>query len=250
MFLIGCSSTPPECKADSDCAKKACNTVKCEKKKCDYTVKKNCCGNGMKEETEDGKKGNTCACPADYGKCEGRGKIKAGTKEVDAKYLERICKDDKCVLDVNKDNVNEIQLIDDKFLKFFRLESIISFNKPFIINKDKINIKFTLKDVENDLVFPIKITNIKFIKGEYFYGETPLDIEFTAVGNYSEISIPLDYEMQSIEEEKILGFRIDYEYLYKVKVGKNDTEIRGPERTMYDKQFGEKIFFVSAGGEN
>ena len=66
VSISGC--TKAECNVSSDCSSRACSITKCEAKKCTYTAQVNCCGNNVKEIIENGKPGNQCTCPQDYGK--------------------------------------------------------------------------------------------------------------------------------------------------------------------------------------
>src|SRR3989344_4295403 len=99
IMLIGCAKA--ECKANSDCLSKQCTLSKCEKGKCAYTLQRDCCGNGVKDAAEDGKPGSQCTCPADYGKCEGKAKVKVGSRVEDSSYVHYYCsRDGKCILGV------------------------------------------------------------------------------------------------------------------------------------------------------
>ena len=89
IFLFGCAK--PECKVNSDCSPMACKTVSCVDNECSYNIIKNCCGNRLKEDIENGKSGNKCTCPEDYGECEGKVQVKVGSREYDAQYLKYLC---------------------------------------------------------------------------------------------------------------------------------------------------------------
>ena len=253
LFLLsGCGKK--ECKVNSDCASLACSTAKCADNKCEYAPVPNCCGNGIKDATENGKPGDKCTCPEDYGKCEGKGKIMVANREFDAQYLKYLCNaENKCVFGVDEKSIQVQRLIDDKVFSFFELETIVEFNKPFDIKNDNFKFEFNLKDDNEDLVYPIKFTEIQLLDREVFFGSTAIDKELSKVGDKISINVPVDYQLADIEEERQLSYKLRFEYTKRLRTGTNPDGTYSyknePEREEYQKFFGSKIFFVKTGEE-
>src|SRR3989344_6723548 len=93
VIISACNKEKSECKASSDCLQKACFTPKCTEGKCSQIVQRNCCGNGMQDELENGKPGNKCTCSHDYGKCEGKAKVQVMGRLQNTTYLYYFCND-------------------------------------------------------------------------------------------------------------------------------------------------------------
>ena len=229
IALIAVSScTKAECKVDSDCLSKTCKLSTCENKKCVYAAQPNCCGNGLKESIKNGKPGNQCTCPQDFGKCEGKGKITQGTRTQDAQYARYSCESaNQCVLGVDKNDVTTQNFLDGINLGYFKASSIIKYSKPFDINKDYFEFKITLDDANSGLVFPITITNIKiFFTGQYsgselLVAEKDLSTTLNKIGDIITINVPLnlDYRPQQIEETGSMRYSVDYAYTRKIQTG-------------------------------
>src|SRR3989344_5946631 len=149
VVISGCAKA--ECKTSSDCLSRQCTIPTCEEKKCVYGSQPNCCGNRINESIEDGKPGNQCTCPADYGKCEGKAKIKIGARIEDAAYVRYVCSpDDQCAFGVEKDDVVPQNFLNSINPGFFKASSIEKYNKPFDIKKDSFIFKITLDDAGKD----------------------------------------------------------------------------------------------------
>ncbi|MBL7054692.1 hypothetical protein ISS05_02955 [Candidatus Woesearchaeota archaeon] len=250
LLISGCKKA--ECQADSDCTSKTCNNVKCVEKKCRYDIIRNCCGNGMEEATENTKPGNKCTCPADYGTCEGKGKMTINGREYDATYLKYFCNTgNKCVYGVDEADVIETNVVDERDIGFFKLETQTTFNKPFNVLEDKFKFQIKLKDTGEDLVPPVKITNIQLKEGEVLFGEKILDEKLSKVGDSINKDIPVIYRPALIEEERTLSYKLDYEYTRKVKTDRNDDGSWNYKeelvRDSYEKRFSSKVFFVNPG---
>ncbi|TKJ40226.1 hypothetical protein CEE37_07835 [candidate division LCP-89 bacterium B3_LCP] len=248
LLISGCKG---ECKLKSDCIPKECTIVNCINKNCQYTNIKNCCGNRLKEEIEDGKPGNKCTCPADYGRCEGKGKIQVGSRTYDAQYLKYICENNKCVLGVDKDDLKELTLLDERDFSYFKLETLTTFNKPFDTRKDSFHFRIRLKDINDELVLPVKINKIILRDGEVLFGEKNVEQVLNGIGDKIIVKVPVTYDLEQLEEQRGLSYKMDYEYTKKVK----DQRLENGSYTFkeelvrddYENKFQTKIFFVKSG---
>ncbi len=223
------SCSKAECRTSSDCASKPCALSTCEGRKCVYALQQNCCGNKLKESIEDGKPGNQCTCPADYGKCEGKAKIKAGIRIDDASYVHYYCTvDNQCVLGVEKKDIVPQNFLDAISSGFFKASSIEKYNRPFDVDKDSFGFKITLEDTSKDLVLPVKITNAKLLyngesaRTELLIAYKDLGEVLNGIGDQIAISLPLtlNYRPQEVEESGTIRYSIDYEFVKKVSSGK------------------------------
>ena len=232
--LIGC--TKAECSASSDCSPRTCALPQCEGRKCVYALQQDCCGNKLKESTESGKPGNKCTCPDDYGKCEGKAKIKIGSRTEDSSYVHYYCNvDNQCVLGVEKNDVVPQNFLDNINPGFFKASSIEKYNKPFDVSKASFEFRISLDDVGKDLILPVRMTNIKLLYGsesaraELLIAEKEIDGVLNGVGDQDTIRVPLtlNYKPQEAEESGSIRYSIDYEYRKKVASGKttNGTSI-------------------------
>lgn len=227
MALSGCAK--PECRTSADCASKTCFLSKCESKKCAYTLQPNCCGNKIAESAESGKPGSACTCPEDYGKCEGKGKIRIGSRTEDASYASYHCNvDNKCVLGIRKEDVSPQNFLDQINPGYFKASSILRYNKPFEAARDNFELKLSLDDAGNDLTFPVRLTRIKMFyssenaRAELLIAEKDLGNVLSGISDYTTISLPLtlNYRPQEIEETGSLRYGIDYSYTRHVLSGR------------------------------
>ncbi len=255
LAIAGCSR--PECKADGDCSPKKCFSSRCESGKCSYSFQNNCCGNKISENTEDGKLGNKCTCPADYGKCEGKGKIQFGLKSEDARYLHYYCDgNEQCVLGVERNDVVPQNFLDPIAAGFFKATSVISYNSPFDIKNDIFEYAITLDDTSKGMAFPIELTKIRLMfngesAAEMLVAEQDLghDSRLNSIGDKLVIRMPLNlgYKPREIEEAGSLRYGIDYNYIKSVPSGKaaDGTLIYSPEivREKFSSP-SKRVFFV------
>lgn len=250
FLLSSCS----ECKVAKDCPTKGkCSIVTCDDGKCSSQTKESCCGNGIEDKTEDGKPGNKCTCPADYGKCEGKAQMLVRNKDVDATYLEKTCAANECVYAVKDENVKDRVLTIEKELPYFSWDVYVKFKNPFTIGKDKVEVSFKLKDDKADIVYPIKITEIQLVDGQTLYGiKEGLTGTFTKVGDTYTTAIDVNYEPSQIEEQRQMAVRVDYTYKYNVKGPKledgNYSMLEKTERASTDAKLSEKVFFLYPAG--
>ena len=228
-LMITSSCAKPECRTSADCLSRTCFLSKCESGKCAYNLQRNCCGNRINESTENGKPGGQCTCPQDYGKCEGKGKIRIGSRTEDATYVSYYCNsDEQCVLGVDKKNAAPQSFLDPINIGFFKTSSVIKYNRPFEVNRDIFDFKFTLDDISKDLVLPIKLTRIKILysseyaRAELLISEKELDSVLNGIGDYSTVSVPLtlNYRPQEAEESGSIRYSIDYTYTRQILSGK------------------------------
>ena len=227
LLIVSCSK--PECKVSSDCAQNTCVKASCAKEKCVYSQKENCCGNEAKDKLEDGKPGNSCTCEADYGKCEGKGKVKQGSRTIDATYAHYYCQNDECILGVEADDKSAQNFLDSINMFYFKASSVLAYTKPFDMSSDYFELTLTLDDVNKDLVFPIKLIRINILytspstKSEQLIAEQQLDNSITKIGQQVFLRVPLnlDYKPQEVEETGSLRYTLDYSYTKRVPNGKN-----------------------------
>lgn len=234
IALSGC--TKPECKTSADCGQRTCFLSKCEDKKCAYTLQRNCCGNRLNESIENGKPGNQCTCPQDYGKCEGKGKIRIGSRVEDAQYVRLYCNvDSQCVLGVERKDVAPQNFLDSINVGFFKASSVVKYNKPFDASRDSFEFSVSLDDVSKDLILPILLTKAKILysselsRAELLIAEKDLTSVLNGIGDKAVVNIPLtlSYKPQEVEEQGSIRYTIDYVYKKQVLTGKtiNGTNI-------------------------
>lgn len=228
LVIMG-SCAKPECRTSADCLSKTCTLSRCDSGKCAYTPQSSCCGNEVKESVESGKPGNQCTCQSDYGKCEGKGKIKIGSREEDAQYVKYYCSpDNQCVLGVEKKDIAPQNFLDLMNTGFFKASSVIKYNKPFDAGRDTFEFTITLDDMGKELILPIFLTKAKvlysseYARAEQLIAEKDIDSVLNGVGDKSSISMPLtlSYKPQEIEEAGSIRYSIDYTYKKQVASGR------------------------------
>lgn len=228
LLALG-SCAKPECKTSADCSSRKCFLSQCDKGKCVYALQRNCCGNRINDTIEDGKPGSSCTCPEDYGKCEGKGKVKIGSRMEDAAYAHYYCNpNEQCVLGVEKKDIVPQNFLDPINPGFFKASSVAKYNKPFDVSRDNFEFKITLDDVSKDLVLPIRLTKVKLLfnseyaRTEQLIAEQDLSGILNGIGDESLIHVPLNlnYRPQELEEIGSIRYGIDYSYTKKVASGK------------------------------
>ncbi len=229
LLAVLSSCAKPECKANSDCASKTCYIPKCEDKKCSYAMQRNCCGNRINESTENGMAGGKCTCPQDYGKCEGIGKVKRGSRTEDAAYVRYFCDENShCVFGIDEQEVIQQNLLDTVNTGFFKISSIVSYSKPFRVAADSFDLSISLDDAGKDLVFPVVLTKIHLLyngenaRVEQLIAEKDVNAPLSFIGDKVLISIPLtfNYKPQELEEQGSFRYSVDYTYNKRVPSGK------------------------------
>src|SRR3989338_763396 len=251
LLLNGCGKA--ECKVNSDCPSVPGKSASCTEKQCSYNSLPNACGNGIMDALEDGKKGSKCTCPEDWGgKCEGKEKIERDGREYDAQYLEYYCNARQdCVFGVDKNKARPIDLIDERQLSYFTLETKTSFIRPMDVASDKFTFRIALKDKGKELVLPVKITKVTVTGGEVLFGENANEGFLNGIGDSLAVQVPITYIPEYSEEEKALGYKIDYEYRItqqgqRLENGSFESVISEPQRSSFDKYFRESVFLVKA----
>ncbi|MEK6943725.1 MAG: hypothetical protein AABX00_06710 [Nanoarchaeota archaeon] len=228
LLLASCSK--PECEKNTDCVSaNKCVAARCADEKCAYTSKENCCGNEAKDKIEDGKPGNSCTCPSDYGKCDGIGKVKSGSRTIDATYAHYYCQNNECILGVETDDKSAQNFLDSINVFYFKASSVLAYTKPFDMSSDYFELTLTLDDVNKDLELPIKLTRINMLytspstKSEQLIAEQQLANSIIRIGQQVFLRVPLnlDYRPQEIEETGSLRYVLDYSYTKRVPNGKN-----------------------------
>ena len=229
VILIISACSKAECKASADCPAKPCSVPRCDEGKCIYSEQKNCCGNRLQEAFEDGKPGDKCTCPQDYGNCEGIPKVKIGSREQDATYARYQCNSyNRCVLGVDDKDVSIQTFLDTINSESLEASSIVKYNKPFDMKKDSFEIKVTIDDAKDTLVMPVQFTGIKLLytgvssRSEQLIAEKETDASIGKVGDSAAISVPLNvgYKPEEVEEAGSFRYVIDYSYTKKVQTGR------------------------------
>ena len=260
IVLIAISScAKPECRTSADCGQRACFLTKCNEKKCVYELQRNCCGNRINESIENGKPGNQCTCPQDYGKCEGKGKIKIGSRTEDAQFAKYFCNvDSQCILGADRKEAAPQNFLDSINPGFFKASSVAKYNKPFDASRDIFEFSITLDDASKDLLLPILLTKAKILysseysRTELLIAEKELDAVLNGVGDKAAINLPLtlNYRPQELEEPGSIRYSIDYTYRKQVLSGKtaNGTNIYSNEtvRAAFTAPV-KPVFFVRSG---
>ena len=246
LVLSACSKA--ECKISGDCIQKTCTISKCQDKKCIYTPQANCCGNDVKDPLENGRLGNQCTCPQDYGKCEGKAKVKVRDKLVDAAYAHYFCDaDNKCLLGIEKNDIASQNFLDNINSVSFKASSVIRYNKPFDMRRDTFEIKITLDDAGKDFVLPLTVTGVKVLftgensRSELLVADKILESSISNVGDSLTILVPLnlEYRPQEVEESGSIRYSIDYTHIKKVSAG------RAPDgTTIYKEETARDKFFA------
>ena len=226
LVAIACAKS--ECKVSADCPQKACSAPRCDSSKCVSNPIPNCCGNGVPESLENGKAGNKCTCPQDYGKCEGKGKVQVGSKAEDAKYAHYYCSSQsECIMGVESKDASAQNFLDSISGEYFKASAVLRFNKPFDMSKDAFEIKITLDDANKNMVLPVKFNNLRILlstessRGELLVADKNFENEVYAVGNTTTINVPLnlDYKPQQVEELGTMRYTLDYSYNKKILIG-------------------------------
>ena len=250
ILANGCGK-PPECKADADCGKRTCSTASCIDNQCKYNTVQNCCGNKIKDSIENGKPGNSCTCPSDYGECTGKAKIEAGGRTYDAQYVQNFCENDECILGVPPGDVRPVTLLDEREFGLFTLETTVTYNEPFDVNKDSFAFRISLKDDKEGIVLPVKLNKILLKNGEILFGEKEANLALGKVSDTVTVNVPLDYHLEQFEEAGSLTYQLNYEYIRKVRDERlqNGSYSYKDElvRDDYQKRFTTKITFVKSG---
>ncbi len=256
VLIVVSSCEKPECSTAGDCISRSCALSKCESGKCVNTPLKNCCGNKIKEESENGKVGSECTCPEDYGYCEGKARVKIGARQENATYLRHFCNaNNKCVLGVEKKDVVPQNYLDLLNPGFFKASSIIKYNKPFDVGKDGFELSLTLDDIDKDIILPVTITRVKLfyltlsLRNELLIAEKSTESGLNGIGNSAIINVPLNlnYKPQEIEETGSIKYSIDYNLTRKVASGKSQN---GTTNYAYETERGtlssqtKPVFFV------
>jgi hypothetical protein len=244
VLLAGCGEKA-ECKVNTDCGTpKTCFSSKCTENKCVSTPQLGCCGNSI---CEADKGESYCSCEKDCAdeKCEGLIVIeKTKYSTLYTKYLRKLCDNSTktCIAGVAPTDVHEIPLLDEKQATNFKFSSVIKFNKPFDVTKDRISIDLTVRDISADVVPPIKFTEISIISGEMLYADKTINQVFTAPGQSFSETIPISYVPQKLEEEKSITIKIYYEYNKTIDAKQGITK-RMTET--YENTLNERIFLVN-----
>src|SRR3989344_7435246 len=244
LMLSSCSRA--ECKTTADCLSKTCSVARCDEGKCIYSEQKNCCGNSLQETFEDGKPGDKCTCPQDYGKCEGIPKVRISGREQDATYARYHCNQyNRCVLGAESKDVSVQTFLDTINSDYFEASSIVKYNKPFDMKNDAFDMKITIDDANENLVMPVAFTGVKLLytgvssRSEQLIAETEVSASISRVGDSVTINFPLNvgYRPEEVEEAGSFRYVLDYSYTKKVQTGRSQDG-----SPIYEEQFTRQKF--------
>jgi hypothetical protein len=231
LVFSGCKK---ECSQASDCAVKTCNTVSCVKNACVYASKSNCCGNGKCDTIE-----NKCTCEKDCKACSGN----------IGKFMFYTCVNEECVAESNRLGKT---ILDEHKFTYFSLGITSSYEEPFDLAKSGFTMAVALKDADVDLVPPVRITSVKLLEKDVLLGQASPDISFSSVGDSQSVGIPLSFEIPGNESSKTITYKIDYEYVkrirgsYNSETGDYDYTNSQVIRETYTKTFTAKINFIDS----
>lgn len=224
MFLVAaCAEEKPnECEKSSDCRQETCKTTQCVSGGCTYNTKTNCCGNKQQDQMEDGKPGNACSCPKDYGNCSGIVKTTVKGKEKNAQYVTQYCDvTSQCVKGVEPKTIVPIVLTQQLKHALYTLDVIIAYPNPLIINKDSVSLKLTLREVKPDLDLPLTLKRIMIVDNQRLFGQLNTNQVFNTVDKTIELSVPVTGETGLLESKLSLTYKIDEKHAKRIKGNKN-----------------------------
>ena len=256
VILIISACSKAECKASADCPVKPCSVARCDEGKCIYSEQKNCCGNRLEEAFEDGKPGDKCTCPQDYGKCEGIPKVMISGREQDATYARYHCNQyNRCVLGAESKDVSVQTFLDTINSDYFEASSIVKYNKPFDMKNDAFDMKITIDDANENLVMPVAFTGVKllyigaFSRSEQLIAETEVSASISRVGDSVTINFPLNvgYRPEELEEAGSFRYVLDYSYTKKVQTGRSQDGSLIYEKQLTRQKFNspaKQVFFI------
>ncbi len=253
LLLAACApSGTQSCKASSDCTSKQCQSASCTGKECSYAPQSNCCGNGKKDPIEGTKPGNECTCPQDYGVCEGAAKVSiGGSRAEDAVYVKRHCSAmQECIMGVDPKDLKPITLLDEGRLASFDIEITTTINQPFRVPTDSLSFRIRLKDAKEEVIYPIKFTHISLRDGEILYGEKDVSAVLGGIGDIATFSVPLIYSMGQPEENRRIGYKMDYEYTLNTQNRDSSGNLLTTPKTMresLENRFGTPLIFAQDG---
>ena len=255
-LLLIASCSKPECEKTLDCPRRNCQLARCSQEKCFYEAQKNCCGNRLNESIEDGMKGGKCTCPQDYGKCEGKPKIKVGARWEDTAYLHYFCNEkQECILGIENKDLAVQNFLDQIDTYYFKMSSIPKFIKPFDVNSNQFEFRISLDEAHEELVFPVRVTKLKVLyssqnaRVEQLIADRDLDIFFNQVGDGALVNTFLNLQYRPKEYEELGSFRysIDFTFEKKVPTGRTaqgeKTYAIEPDRVTYNSP-SKPIFLV------
>ena len=223
-------STQLDCDAVRDCNdNNPATTDLCAKsgtKLCNHQPISGRCGNYVCEANE-----NKCLCAPDCGSCEGEA----------APHIVYTCAGYQCVT-ASKTRQNTT-LTDEKDFRDFKLLLETDVTIPFHVRKDAFTITLEMSKKEATLVSPVTITKIELLSGDELLGKADLyqDNTLNTIRQKINVSIPVSFMMQGMEEEKQVTMRLHIDYTTQV-----------PERepvyntdVTYDSRYAIKIPFVN-----
>ena len=235
FFFTSCGGKEEAvCTSSAECATgNPCILGRCKEGKCVNTINDNCCGNGKCEASVGESK---CTCDKDCGKCEGKVKYTVetyrGPKEVEAKYAEYLCEADKCIVKVDPDSVTTPRFTNEISIRGgFEVEIVTTLNHPFDTSRDKISIRFKLKNINENVVDGISFSTIQVLTGNELIGEKLIEEKLTDIGDVFIQEITISPALNMIEAEKDLDFNFDYEYVI-VERGEEVTKRATIENTL------------------
>ena len=212
LVLAGCGG---ECETAADCtAKNSCFTAKCEKKLCVQDSLPDCCGNDIKDDIEDGKKGNKCTCPADYGPCsgdvEGSSILKLGCNDDDtecAGTLAKAAQEEKLLTHELSSTVGDIKLVTSLLL-------------PFNVDEDTIHLEISVPEfkasVDDLILTKIEVFGENNKREKVELGEKEVSRVFWDTKTIVEEDIIIQPKLEIIDETlKKFRVKLSFSYMYR-----------------------------------
>ncbi|MBI3031894.1 hypothetical protein HYY69_00315 [Candidatus Woesearchaeota archaeon] len=240
-ILVIASCSKVECRKDTQCVQKACQTAVCSNNVCKYTPVPNCCGNLQCEAGE-----TRCSCEVDCKPaCKGDVILEQmQSKNKTSEYLQYACneKTQNCEVQVKKEKVKPITLINSWQQPNLRLDMELKYKQPFDVAKDEVQVKISLQDADAKVKLPLVISKVQIISGQELLGSKNLNEKLNSIGASTMVSIPIIAQLNTWEEKRAIKVKVDYDAL----VFKTE-EIIEQSRNNVEKQFSGQIIFVKTG---
>lgn len=208
-FIYPC---PESCDDNNPATRDYCDV---ETHFCNHEPIINTCGNYICETGE-----NKCTCPIDCGYCEG----------FVGEFLELKCVENKCVADATNVNIEKNSILDERNIGAIKLINNYNYNKPFDVNKDKFELKFSMYVLPEGTT-GFKIDTIRVLSGTEELGK--IDSNKIVKSTDTKIAVGVK-EISGFEKSKTVTLKIWYSYN---KNGKT-------EKGTYSKTLG-KISFIN-----
>ena len=186
----------PNCDDNNECTKDVCDET--TNYFCKHEIIYNCKGNYICEEGED-----KCTAPLDCGPCEG--------DVSESVYLK--CINNTCNALIKSGSKQPV-ILSEKATPtgYFKWNIETTYDQPFDMRDSLFKLNIRLESASEQLVLPIKITEIRVKEGAFLLGKKSSSSSLNLVGDSIIESIPLSFKMDEYEEKKNINVEIDYDY--------------------------------------